>query len=94
MLDRGALKVGIQVRAGDRGLLHPEQQPDHTSFPQFFNCAELVEQQLTQDTPKRKVYWYLISDSLKVGSMCDDGRELPVKLYIPQAHCTTFIIAY
>ncbi len=68
MLDRDALKVGIQVRTGDPGLLDPSKQPDHKSFPQFFRCAEHVEKQLAQDNPKRKVYWYLISDSVQVGA--------------------------
>lgn len=62
MADPSILKIGIQVRLGDRIFIGNNTVPDWDSVAPYFACAQEIEK--TRVLPGQRVVYYMMSDSL------------------------------
>ena len=62
MADPSILKIGIQVRLGDRSFTSNNTSPSWDSVAPYFACANEIEK--TRALPGQRVVYYLMSDSL------------------------------
>jgi hypothetical protein len=71
--NHNALKIGIQIRAGDKILVHKRR--DNTTlelYDAFFDCATQLEA-LGRTSPKQRVVYYLITDSMKLRRLAKEA---------------------
>lgn len=68
------LKIGIQIRSGDRMMQNPHHQVHVDEFSAFFSCAEQIEQFALASGKYDKVKWLLVTDIKSI-------RESAVKKY-------------
>ena len=70
LADRSALKIGIQIRVGDRVFKDDVADVSWESIAPFFACAYEIEK--TRIVPGQAVLYYLTSDSLAVRRLAKD----------------------
>lgn len=62
-LTKDVIKIGIQIRSGDKYIKLREEINDFDMYNNFFDCAEQIETSGKIPTNK-KIIWFLVSDSL------------------------------
>lgn len=68
------LKIGLQIRSGDRMMMSPHHQVDSGEYSAFFSCAEQIEQFALKDGKYDSAVWFLVTDMKSI-------RESAVKKY-------------
>lgn len=86
--DHSVLKIGIQIRVGDRTLAKGRR--DFTGLVQydaFFDCAAQLEAN-RRASPKQRVLYYMISDSVRLRKLASAalGPKLVTSLDVPVQH--------
>jgi hypothetical protein len=86
--DNSVLKIGIQIRVGDRTLVKGRR--DFTPLAQydaFFDCAAQLEAS-RRASPRQRVLYYLISDSVRLRKLAVAalGPKLVTSLDVPVQH--------
>ena len=75
MTDEDVIKIGIQIRSGDKLIQHNADMTeitdaafDRLALP-YFECAETLEadiRELNPDQKDKEIFWYLMTDSLAI----------------------------
>ncbi len=68
------LRIGIQIRSGDKMMMNPHHQIDAGEYSAFFSCAEQIEAFALKDGKYEKAMWFLVTDIKSL-------RESVVKKY-------------